>query len=92
MVFKILRLLIEGPHSTADISEELTCSSRTTIHRHLQEVKAHGGVDEKILERGQQPRWILPDRIAERLARLGVVPDSLPADEPKQPADISETD
>ena len=73
---KILRLLTEGPHSTSDISEELTCSSRTTIHRHLEEVKAHGGVVEKILVKNQQPRWILPDKIAERLTRLGIGPVS----------------
>ncbi len=73
---KIIRLLTEGPHSISDISEELTCSSTTTIKRHLEEVKAHGGVEEKILVKNQQPRWILPERIAERLTRLGVGPVS----------------
>jgi DNA-binding transcriptional ArsR family regulator len=73
---KILRLLIEGSQSTADISERLVGYSRTTIDRHLTEVRAHRGVEVRTLERGQQPRWTLPKQIAERLTRLGVGPAS----------------
>jgi DNA-binding transcriptional ArsR family regulator len=73
---KILRMLIEGPQSTSDISERLVGYSRSTVDRHLAEVRAHRGVEVKTLERGQLPRWILPDRIAERLTRLGIGPVS----------------
>ena len=73
---KILRMLIEGPHSTSDISEQLVGYSRSTIDRHLAEVRAHRGVEVRTLERGQLPRWILPEKIAERLTRLGVGPIS----------------
>ena len=76
----ILRMLIEGPQSTSDISERLVGYSRTTVDRHLAEVRAHRGVEVKTLERDQQPRWILPNRIAERLARLGIGRDSDLAD------------
>jgi DNA-binding transcriptional ArsR family regulator len=76
---KILRMLIEGPLSISDISDRLAGYSPTTIRRHLEEVKAHGGVDEKILERGQQPRWFLPEQIVKRLTRLGIGPASQPA-------------
>ena len=73
---KILRTLIEGPRSTLQLSEEIVGYSRTKLQRHMEEVKAHRGVEERILEPGQLPRWILPERIVERLTRLGVVRDS----------------
>jgi DNA-binding transcriptional ArsR family regulator len=89
---KILRMLIEGPHSTSDISERLVGYSPTTIRRHLEEVKAHAGVYEKILEKGQQPRWILPEKIGERLTRLGIGPVSQLANDGERPTNSTRED